>query len=70
MDYIYKAPLMHTEQPEGGYSVTSPALLEFITEGESTEEALVHVPGALVAVVELYEDISKPFPLVRDDRQR
>jgi predicted RNase H-like HicB family nuclease len=70
MTYIYKVPLMHTEQPEGGYSVTSPTLVKFITKGESTEEALAQVPGALAAVVELYEDLSKLVPLVRYDRQR
>ena len=61
---------MLTEQSEGRYSVTSPALPEFITEGERAEEALAHVPDALVAAVELYEDLSKPVPPVRHDRQR
>jgi antitoxin HicB len=70
MAHIYKIPLMLTAQPEGGYTVTSPALPEFITEGESAEEAVAHVPDALAAVVELYDDLSKPVPLVRHDRQR
>jgi antitoxin HicB len=61
---------MLTAQPEGGYTVTSPVLPEFITEGESTEEALSRVPDALATAVALYEDISKPVPLVSHDRQR
>jgi antitoxin HicB len=70
MAHIYKIPLILTLQPEGGCTVTSPALPELITEGDTVEEALAHVPDALAAVVELYEDLSKPVPLVRHDRQR
>ena len=62
MAHIYKIPLMLTSQPEGGYTVTSPALPELITEGDTVEEALAHVQDALVAVVELYEDLGKPLP--------
>jgi antitoxin HicB len=61
---------MHTEQPEGGYRITTPALPEVITKRERAEEALAHVPDAPAAVVGLYEDLSKPVPLVRYDRQR
>lgn len=68
MAHIYKIPLVLTLQPEGGYTVTSPALPELITEGDTVEEALAHVQDALVAVVELYEDLSKPLPdtILRD----
>jgi antitoxin HicB len=62
MAHIYKIPLMLTSQPEGGYTVTSPALPELITEGDTVQEALAHVQDALVAVVELYEDLGKPLP--------
>jgi antitoxin HicB len=62
MAYIYKIPLMLTAQPEGGYTVTSPALPEFITEGDTVEQALAHVQDALAAVIELYEDLGKPLP--------
>jgi antitoxin HicB len=70
MTQIYKISLMLTAQPEGGYTVTSPVPPELMTEGDTVAEALAHVPDALVAVVELYEDLSKPVPLVRHDRQR
>jgi antitoxin HicB len=62
MAHIYKIPLILTVQPEGGYTVTSPALPELITEGETVEEALAHVQDALAAVVEIYEDLGKPLP--------
>jgi antitoxin HicB len=62
MAHIYKIPLMLTVQPEGGYTVTSPALPELITEGDTVEEALAHVQDALAAVVELYEDLGKSLP--------
>jgi antitoxin HicB len=64
MARIYKIPLVLTAQPEGGYTVTSPLLAELITEGDTIEEALVHVQDALAAVVELYEDLGKPLPNV------
>jgi antitoxin HicB len=62
MAQIYKIPLMLRAQPEGGYTVTSPALPELITEGDTVEAALAHVADALAAVVELYEDLGKPLP--------
>ena len=36
---MYRIPLVFTPQPEGGYTVTSPALPELITEGDTLEEA-------------------------------
>jgi antitoxin HicB len=61
---------MLTLQPEAGYAVTRPALPELITDGDTVEEALAHALDALAAIVKLYEDLRKPFPLVRHDRQR
>jgi antitoxin HicB len=60
--HLDKIPLMLTLQPEGGYTVTSPALPELITAGEIVEVALAHVQDVLAAVVELYEDLGKPLP--------
>jgi antitoxin HicB len=62
MARLYKIPLVLTSQPEGGYTVTSPALPELVTEGNTMKEALAHVHDALQAVVELYEDLGKPLP--------
>lgn len=62
MAYVYKIPLTLTSQPEGGYTVASSVLPEFITEGDTLEEALAHVHDALQAVIELYEDLGKPLP--------
>ena len=59
---IFKVPLVLTAQPEGGYTVTSPTLPELVTEGETPEQALENVRDALVAVLEIYEDLWKPFP--------
>lgn len=36
----YKIPLILTPQPEGGFIVTSSALPELVTEGDSVSEAL------------------------------
>jgi len=46
--------LVFTPQPEGGYTVTSPALPEFITEGDTLEETHANVRDAFEAVAELY----------------
>ncbi|MDD9975780.1 MAG: type II toxin-antitoxin system HicB family antitoxin [Candidatus Poribacteria bacterium] len=58
----YKIPLLLTPQPEGGYTVTSPLLPEFVTEGDSLNEALENVQDALAAVIELYEDMGRSLP--------
>ena len=47
----YKIPLVLTPQPEGGFTVTSPLVPELVTEGDTVEEALTNVKGALAAVV-------------------
>ena len=46
MPQVYTVPLLLTAQPEGGYTVTSPVLPELLTEGDTLEEALVHVQDA------------------------
>lgn len=63
MKHIYKVPLVLTCQPEGGYTVTSPLLPELLTEGDTLEEALLHVQDAVQALVELYEDLGKELPV-------
>jgi len=60
----YKIPLVFEPQPEGGYTVTCPILPELITEGDSIAEALVNVRDALAAIIEAYEDLSRPLPPV------
>ena len=62
MTQLFKLPLVLTAQPEGGYTVTSPALPELLTEGDTADQAIANVADALTAVVELYEDLGKPIP--------
>ena len=62
MKPVYKVPLVLTPQQDGGYVVTSPALPELVTEGDSLDEAVEHVADALKAVVELYQDLGKTLP--------
>jgi antitoxin HicB len=67
---VYKVPLVLTRQSEGGFTVTSPALPELITEGDTLEEAIEHARDALVAVREFYEDLGKALPAsLRQDPQ-
>jgi antitoxin HicB len=68
MAEVYRVPLVLTPQPEGGYTVTSPALPGLVTEGDSLEQALENVEDALRATLELYEDAGRSIPrdLVQD----
>jgi antitoxin HicB len=59
---LYKAPLLLTPQPEGGFTVISPVLPELLTEGETVEAAVANVQDALSAVVERYEDLGRKLP--------
>ena len=59
---LYRVPLLFTPQPEGGFTVTSPALPELVTEGDTLEEAHANVRDALEAVIELYADQGRTLP--------
>lgn len=59
---MYRIPLVFTPQPEGGYTVTSPALPELITEGDTLDEANANVQDAFEAVLEIYADQNRPLP--------
>ena len=59
---LKRIPLVFTPQPEGGFTVTSPVLLELITEGDSLEDAYANVRDALAAVIELYADQGRALP--------
>jgi len=61
---FYKLPLVFEPQPEGGYTVICPLVPELITEGDTIAEALTNVQDALVAILEAYEDLGRPLPLV------
>ena len=59
---VYKVPLRLEPQPEGGFTVTSPALRGLVTEGETVAEALAHAAEALELVLEDYEAEGMPLP--------
>jgi len=59
---MYRIPLVFTPQPEGGYTVTSPALPELITEGDTLEEAQRNVQDAFEAVLEIYTEQNRSLP--------
>ena len=68
---LYKLPLVLAPQSEGDYTVTSPALPELVTEGDTVEQAVANARDALAAVIGLYEDLGKPMPAnLRLDRGR
>jgi antitoxin HicB len=59
---IRRLPLVFTPQPEGGFTVTCPALPELITEGDTLDEAFANVRDAFAAVVELYASEGRELP--------
>jgi antitoxin HicB len=59
---LYRVPLILEPQPEGGFTVTSPALPELVTEGDTIDDAYANAQDALAAVVELYEDQGRTLP--------
>ena len=64
MNRIYKLPLALEPQTEGGYTITCPLLPELITEADDVSEIYAHVADALVAVIELYQDMQRALPAV------
>ena len=59
---MYRIPLVFTPQPEGGYTVTSPALPELLTEGDTLKEAQENVRDAFAAVLEIYTEQNRQVP--------
>ena len=59
---IRRLPLVFVPQPEVGFTVTSPVLPEFLTEGDTLEEAFANVRDALAAVLELYAEQGRALP--------
>ena len=59
---LYRVPLLFNPQPEGGFTVTSPALPELVTEGDTLDEAYANARDALAAVIELYADEGRTLP--------
>ena len=59
---IARIPLILYPQPEGGYTVESPALPEFLTDADTVEEAQANAQDAFEAVVEMYEHFGDTLP--------
>ena len=60
----YKLPLVLEPQPEAGYTVTCPLLPNLVTEVDKLDEIVANVSDALAALIEAYEDLNQPLPLV------
>ena len=57
-----QVPLVVTHEPDGEYTVTSPALPELLAHGATVEEALNDAQAHIGAVLDLYEEQGKPLP--------
>lgn len=62
MKTMMKIPLVLEPQKEGGWTITSPLIPELVTEIDDLDDLSKCVHDALLAVIELYEDMGKQFP--------
>ena len=62
-DVLPSLVVLAEEQPEGGYTLTSPLLPELITEYDTRDDLVPHLADALVAVSEIYEDRGDALPV-------
>ena len=51
-----------TPQPEGGYTVTSPDILNLVTEGDTREDALAMARDCAEALILTYLDFGDEIP--------
>lgn len=49
-------------QPEGGYAVTSPDILELVTQGETRQEAIAMAQECAEALMLTYLDRDRELP--------
>ena len=59
---VYKMPLVLEPQPEGGYTISCPLVPELVTEADKLDDVQPNVADALIALLELYQDLNKPVP--------
>ena len=59
---MMKIPLILEPQKEGGWTITSPLVLEMVTEIDELADLNSNVRDAIAAVIELYQDMGKQFP--------
>lgn len=57
-----KVPVFIDEQPEGGFTVTSPLFPEMITEGSTIEEVLRNIHEVFGMIIEEYVEEERPLP--------
>lgn len=62
MPPIARIPLLLYPQPEGGYTVESPALREFLSDADTVREAQHNAQDAFETVVEMYEHFNDTLP--------
>ena len=57
-----RLPLHLDPQPEGGWTITSPLVPEFLTEADTLADVMPNVLDAWQVVLEIYEDEGRPLP--------
>ena len=58
----HRVSIVLTPQPEGGYTVASPAVPELVTEGDTREEALAMALDCAEALILTYLDRDGEIP--------
>ena len=58
----HRFSIVLTPQPEGGYTVTSPDVLDLVTEGDTREEALAMALDCAEALILTHLDFGHEIP--------
>ena len=65
---MYRSAVLLEPDPDGGYTVTIPALPGVVSEGDTIEEALDNIREALTAAIESYHELDMPIPWQEERR--
>ena len=57
-----RLPLHLDPQPEGGWTIISPLVPEFLTEADTLADVMPNVLDAWQVVLEIYQDEDRPLP--------
>ena len=63
---VTEIPLLLEPQPEGGWTITCPMLPGLVTEADTWDEIEPNVTDAFQAMVEIYEHLKIPLPVVTE----
>lgn len=61
--FEYDLPIKIEENPEGGFSVSSPAWSDCYAQGDTVDEAVNEITAVAATLIELYKEEDLEIPL-------